>query len=60
METRSSRDLGDSGRTVNFERTRILLEDLEQTLLRFIRKHEITHDEYRRATDLLGILNTAT
>ena len=38
---------------MNIERTRILLEDLEQTLLRFIRKHEITHDEYRCATDHL-------
>jgi catechol 1,2-dioxygenase len=35
------------------ERTRIILEDLEQTLRRFMRKHEITHDEYRRATDIL-------
>jgi hypothetical protein len=35
------------------ERGRIILGDLEQTLLEFIRKHEITHDEYRCATDTL-------
>ncbi|QJP13462.1 catechol 1,2-dioxygenase [Starkeya sp. ORNL1] len=35
------------------ERTRLILEDLEQTLLQFMRKHKITHDEYRRATDIL-------
>jgi catechol 1,2-dioxygenase len=34
------------------ERTRTILEDLEQTLLRFMRKHKITHDEYRCATDI--------
>jgi catechol 1,2-dioxygenase len=38
---------------MTIERTRIILEDLEQTLRRFMRKHEITHDEYRRATDIL-------
>jgi catechol 1,2-dioxygenase len=35
------------------ERTRILLEDLEETLLQFMRRHKITHDEYRRATEIL-------
>jgi catechol 1,2-dioxygenase len=35
------------------ERARKILEDLEQTLRRFMRKHEITHDEYRDATDVL-------
>ena len=35
------------------ERARIILEDLEQTLVQFIRKHKITHDQYRYATDLL-------
>lgn len=34
------------------ERTRTILEDLERTLLRFMRKHKITHDEYRCATDI--------
>jgi catechol 1,2-dioxygenase len=38
---------------MTIRRTRIILEDLEQTLRRFMRKHEITHDEYRRATDIL-------
>jgi catechol 1,2-dioxygenase len=38
---------------MNNERLRIILEDLEQTLLQFIRKHRITHDEYRCATDTL-------
>ena len=33
------------------ERTRTILEDLEQTLLQFKRKHKITHDEYCCATD---------
>jgi catechol 1,2-dioxygenase len=35
------------------ERAQTILEDLERTLLRFIRKHKITHDEYRRATEIL-------
>jgi catechol 1,2-dioxygenase len=35
------------------ERTRTIVEDLEQTLLQFMRKHKITHDEYRSATDIL-------
>jgi catechol 1,2-dioxygenase len=35
------------------ERTRTILDDLEQTLLNFMRKHKITHDEYRCATDIL-------
>jgi catechol 1,2-dioxygenase len=35
------------------ERIRFILEDLEETLLQFIRKHEITHEEYRCATDTL-------
>jgi catechol 1,2-dioxygenase len=35
------------------ERTRTILEDLERTLLQFMRKHKITHDEYRCATDIL-------
>jgi catechol 1,2-dioxygenase len=35
------------------DRARIILEDLERTLLHFIRKHKITHDEYRCATDSL-------
>ena len=35
------------------ERAQTILEDLERTLLRFIHKHKITHDEYRCATDIL-------
>ena len=35
------------------ERARNILEDLEQTLLQFVRKHKITHDEYRCATEIL-------
>ena len=35
------------------DRARTILEDLEQTLLEFMRKHKITHDEYRCATDVL-------
>ena len=38
---------------MNIARTLNILEDLEQTVLRFMRKHKITHDEYRRATDTL-------
>jgi catechol 1,2-dioxygenase len=34
-------------------RTRAILEDLERTLLQFMRKHRITHDDYRRATEIL-------
>jgi catechol 1,2-dioxygenase len=35
------------------ERTVNVVEDLERVLLDFIRKHGITHDEYRAATDLV-------
>jgi catechol 1,2-dioxygenase len=35
------------------ERIRTIVEDLERTLLRFIREHKITHDEYRCATDII-------
>lgn len=35
------------------ERIEIVVEDLEQMLLTFIRKHQITHDEYRKTTDTL-------
>jgi catechol 1,2-dioxygenase len=35
------------------ERARMIIEDLEQTLAQFIRKHNISHDEYRCATDAL-------
>src|ERR1700719_1028741 len=35
------------------ERARTILRDLEQTLLQFVRKHKITHDEYRCATEIL-------
>jgi catechol 1,2-dioxygenase len=38
---------------MSIERTVNILEDLEQTVLQFMRKHEITHGEYRRATDIL-------
>jgi catechol 1,2-dioxygenase len=38
---------------MTIERTKTILEDLERTLLRFMRKHKITHEEYRRATDVL-------
>ncbi|XVQ07411.1 dioxygenase [Spirillospora sp. CA-255316] len=30
-----------------------VVEDLERTLLDFIRKHRVTHEEYRQATDLI-------
>jgi len=35
------------------ERARYILRDLEQTLLQFVQKHKITHDEYRCATEIL-------
>jgi catechol 1,2-dioxygenase len=35
------------------DRIRTVVEDLEQTLLEFIRKHRITHAEYRAATDII-------
>jgi len=35
------------------DRLKTVVEDLERTLLDFMRKHRITHDEYRLATDLL-------
>lgn len=41
------------GKYMTIERTRTILEDLERTLLWFMRKHKITHDEYRCATDIL-------
>ena len=34
-------------------RARVLLEDLERTLQQYIRRHHVTHDEYRRATEIL-------
>ena len=34
-------------------RIRTIIEDLEQLLLEFIRKQQITHSEYRVATDLI-------
>jgi catechol 1,2-dioxygenase len=34
-------------------RIRTVVEDLEQVLLDFIREHQITHAEYRTATDLI-------
>jgi len=34
-------------------RARAVVEDLESVLLAFMRKHHITHDEYRLATDVL-------
>ena len=35
------------------DRIKIVVEDLERLLLDFMRKHGITHDEYRIATDIL-------
>jgi catechol 1,2-dioxygenase len=35
------------------ERMLDVVEDIERTLLELIRKHHITHDEYRAATDLI-------
>ncbi|CAB3807078.1 dioxygenase [Pararobbsia alpina] len=34
-------------------RLKTVVEDLEQVLLEFMRKHHVTHEEYRLATDLL-------
>jgi catechol 1,2-dioxygenase len=35
------------------DRVETILLDLEQTLLAFLQKHKISHDEYRRATELM-------
>jgi catechol 1,2-dioxygenase len=35
------------------DRVLTVVEDLERTLLEFIRKHHISHDEYRAATDVI-------
>ena len=35
------------------ERVLAVISDLERTLVEFIRKHRITHEEYRQATDLI-------
>ena len=35
------------------QRARDVLEDLEKVMLDFVRKHQITHDEYRTATGIL-------
>jgi len=35
------------------DRVKTVVEDLERLLLDFMRKHRITHHEYRRATDIL-------
>jgi catechol 1,2-dioxygenase len=41
------------GTDMTNDRVLSVVEDLERTLLEFIRKHRITHEEYRRATDLI-------
>jgi catechol 1,2-dioxygenase len=33
------------------ERARLVVEDLEKTLLRFVQKHKVNHDEYRLAIE---------
>lgn len=38
---------------MNNDRVKSVVEDLERLLLDFMRKHRITHHEYRRATDIL-------
>lgn len=38
---------------MNHERTKAVVEDLERVLVDFLHKHQITHEEYRHATDLL-------
>jgi catechol 1,2-dioxygenase len=38
---------------MNDNRARALLEDLERLLQDFIRTHQVTHDEYRKATEIL-------
>jgi catechol 1,2-dioxygenase len=38
---------------MNEERIKTVVEDLERMLLAFMRKHQITNDEYRHATDIL-------
>ena len=35
------------------DRVLAVVEDLERTLVEFIRKHHVTHDEYRAATDVI-------
>ena len=35
------------------QRLREVVEDVERTLLALFRKHQVTHEEYRAATDLL-------
>jgi catechol 1,2-dioxygenase len=35
------------------ERTRTILEAFERTVLEFMRKHRVTHAEYRKATDIV-------
>ncbi|MES2878535.1 MAG: catechol 1,2-dioxygenase [Pseudomonadota bacterium] len=35
------------------QRAKLVLEDLEKIMLDFVRKHQITHDEYRIATGIL-------
>ncbi|MFM0284486.1 dioxygenase [Paraburkholderia sediminicola] len=38
---------------MNEERIKTVVADMERMLLAFMRKHQITHEEYRYATDLL-------
>lgn len=38
---------------MELERIKTVVEDLEHVLLEFLRKHRITHAEYRQATDIL-------
>ena len=39
--------------TSDLKRLKLVIEDLERELIAFMRKHSITHDEYRHATNLL-------
>jgi catechol 1,2-dioxygenase len=41
------------GSDMTSERVLTVVEDLERTLLEFIRKHQITHEEYRQTTDII-------
>lgn len=50
---RNKRSHCDKEEAMTTDRTVTLIEDLERLLVDFIRNHEVTHDEYRAATDLI-------
>jgi catechol 1,2-dioxygenase len=50
---RNATTIGQGDAPMTNDRVVTVVEDLERTLVEFIRKHRITHEEYRAATDVI-------